>query len=277
MPQQRRDTPRDALIRYFGIELRADREAACLSQQQLAEALGYTHQWIGKVERGESAPSDEFTTDVATYFKAGGRYARLRKEIKDAHRNQVLLPVFPEYLALEQRAVRLRSFEPTAFPGLLQHESYVRALMRTRPTSAGEEELVTGRLERQQALTRENHPLSAWFVLDEAALRHQIGTPPEEWRIQLQWLIKVVKLQNVRLWVLPFSAATFAALDGNFTILTLDDGSEVAYVEGPGFSHLIDDPDSIADFALRFDLVMGEALRRDESINLIERILEEFL
>jgi transcriptional regulator with XRE-family HTH domain len=274
MPRQRRDTPRDALIRYFGRELRAAREAAGLSQPQLAAELGYTHQWIGKVERGESAPSDNFVTDLETFFQAGGRFQRLRDEIKGAHRHQVLLPGFPEYLELEQRAVRMRCYATQLVPGLLQAEGSMRALISTGPTPEAAEEMVTSRLERQTALTREK-PLSAWFVLDEAVLRRPIGTP-EEWRAQLEWLLKAAELPNVRIWVLPFSSVTYAALDGSFLILTLNDGSEALYTEGPGLSQLIDDPDRIAECALRFDLIMGEALTSGESLKMIRRALEDF-
>jgi transcriptional regulator with XRE-family HTH domain len=273
MPRQQRDTPRDALIRYFGRELRAEREAAGLSQPQLAAELGYTHQWIGKVERGESAPSDDFVIDLETFFKTGGRFQRLREEIKLAHRNQVLLPGFPEYLELERRAVRMRSFDAELIPGLLQAEGYMRGLMSTGPNTAAIEEMVSGRLERQSLLTTEK-PMSAWFVLDEAPLRRAIGSS-QDWRTQLEWLLKAAELPNVRIWVLPFSSITYAGSDGSFLILTLDDGTEVVYAEGPGFSHVIDDPDTIADCALRFDLIMGEALRSDESLRLIRRALED--
>jgi transcriptional regulator with XRE-family HTH domain len=274
MARQRRDTPRDALIRYFGKELRAEREAAGLSQPQLAEALGCTHQWIGKVERGESAPSDEFAEDLETFFKASGRYRRLRKEIRDAHRNQVLLPGFAEYLILERRSVRMRSFHAQLIPGLLQDEGYLRRLMATRPDLSDTEELVDSRLERQALLAKER-PLSAWFVLDEATLRRQIGTQ-EDWKAQLERLTKASEMPNVRIWVLPFSSVTYAALSGKFTLLTLDDGKEVAYLEGPNLSLVSDDPDMIADCALRFDLIMGEALRSAESLKLIKQIMEDF-
>jgi transcriptional regulator with XRE-family HTH domain len=274
MPQHRRDTPRDALIRYFGIELRAEREAAGLSQQQLAEALGCTHQWIGKVERGESAPSDEFSTDLETYFKAGGRYNRLRKEIKDAHRNQVLLPGFPDYIELEKRSVRMRYFSAQLIPGLLQTEGYTRGVISAGQAPAALEEMVSSRLDRQTLLSQEN-PLSAWFVIDESALRRPVGGP-EVMRRQLEWLLKVAELSNVRLWIFPFSSVTYAAFDGSFLILSLHDGGEVLYTEGPGLSHVIDDPDTVADSALRFDLVMGEALRSNDSLTLIRRALEDF-
>jgi len=274
MPPARRDTPRDALIRYFGKELRVEREAAGLSQPQLAAKLGCTHQWIGKVERGESAPSDEFAQDLETFFKSGGRYQRLRDEIRDAHRNQVLLPGFPEYLQLERRSVRMRSFQPQALPGPLQIEGYIRGVNNAGQTSTAMDELVALRLGRQATLTRDD-PLSAWFVIDEGALRRPVGGPAVM-REQLKHLLDTARMPNVRIWVLPFTSVTYAAFDGSFLILTLDDGSEVGYAEGPGFSHVIDDPDMITDYALRFDLIMGEALTSDESLKLIGRALEGY-
>jgi transcriptional regulator with XRE-family HTH domain len=42
----------------FVTEMRARREAACLSRNKLAEALGCTPQWLAKVESFEKPPSE---------------------------------------------------------------------------------------------------------------------------------------------------------------------------------------------------------------------------
>jgi uncharacterized protein DUF5753 len=77
---------------------------------------------------------------------------------------------------------------------------------------------------------------------------------------------------------LPCSASGSAPerLGSSAATASKNDGSEVLYTEGPGLSHLIDDPDRIAESALRFDLIMGEALTSAESLKMIRRALEGF-
>lgn len=69
---------------------------------------------------------------------------------------------------------------------------------------------------------------------------------------------------------------TCAALDGPFEVLSLQDGTDVGYFEGPELSQVIEDPVIVAEYRLRFTQVLGESLRTGESLTLIEKILEEY-
>jgi hypothetical protein len=75
--------------------------------------------------------------------------------------------------------------------------------------------------------------------------------------------------------VLPFSSVTYAGLDGPFIILRLCDGTEILYQEGPGIGQVIEDADTVTNCAVRFDLIMGEALSRSESHNRIVKAVED--
>jgi Domain of unknown function (DUF5753) len=64
-------------------------------------------------------------------------------------------------------------------PGLLQTEEYARAVLSTRPnsTEADIDELVSGRMERQAVLTREEPPPPLlWVLLGEGVLQPASGT-----------------------------------------------------------------------------------------------------
>jgi transcriptional regulator with XRE-family HTH domain len=272
MPRPQYDPDPDSLIAHFGAELRTYRNKAGLSMQQLADELGYSAQWIGQVELGKP-PSEQFALDLDTYFKTDGTFHRLWKSIKRAGRRRALLPGFPKYLEFEAEAVLIRSFEAQLVPGLLQTERYARSMISAWPHPAPLEERVAARLERQAILQRETPP-NAWFVLDEAVLHRPIGGPGVM-RDQLKRLADLVESRHVQVRVVPFSSITFAGLDGKFTILRLPNGTEILYQEGPGFSQLIEDSDTVADCAVRFDLVMGEALPRGESHKMILRALED--
>jgi hypothetical protein len=84
---------------------------------------------------------------------------------------------------------------------------------------------------RQALLTQGDNPW-LWAVVDEAALRRQVGGPKIMYA-QMQRLIEVAELPNVTLQVLPFSAGAHAAMAGAFTILRFADTTlpDVVYVE----------------------------------------------
>lgn len=274
MPRPPRDPEPDSLIGHFGAELRIYRMEAGLTMSQLGAALGCSPQWIGQVELGEQ-PSEAFAQDLDTFFKTGGSFHRLWKAIKRAKRARVLLPGFPKYLQAESKATLIRSFEPQLVPGLLQSERYARAVSTAGRNPSALEDWVAARLDRQQAILHGDCPPDAWFVLDEAVLHRPVGGA-DVMREQLKLLAGFAESRLTHVRVLPYSSVTYAALDGKFTILRLNDGSEVMYQEGPCFSQLIEDDDAVAEAGVRFDLVMGEALPRGESHRLILRALEDY-
>lgn len=273
MPRQAREPDPVSLIEHFGAELSALRNAEGLSRPQLAERLGCTAQWVGQIELATSTPSEPFALDLDTYYKTGGTFHRLWKSIQRATRRRVLLPGFPRYLELEAKAVLVRAFVTQLVPGLLQTEAYTRATMDPALPPAVVEERVAARVDRQ-AILRKEKPPRALFVLDEAVLHRRMGGN-EVMAEQLRHLVELAEVPHIEVRVLPFSAVTPAGLDGKFTLLRLRDGDECLYQEGPGFSQVIDETDIIADCTVRFDLVMGEALSRDESVKLILKVLED--
>ncbi|GAA2109003.1 helix-turn-helix domain-containing protein [Actinomadura alba] len=272
MPRPQRELDPNSLVGHFGAELRTHRNKANLSMAQLAAALGCSAQWIGQVELAEKPPSELFALDLDTYFETGGSFHRLWKVIKRAGRSQVLLPGFPAYIELESQAVLIRSFVTQLVPGLLQTEDYARAVISAWPDPAPVEERVATRME-QQAILRAETPPYAWFVLDEAVLHRPFGGA-DVMREQLKLLAGLVTSPYVQVRILPFASMTYAGLDGKFTLLRLGDGTEILYQEGPGFSQLIEDPGTVGDCAARFDLVMGEALPRAASHQMLLRTLE---
>jgi transcriptional regulator with XRE-family HTH domain len=273
VPRHPQDPDPVSLIAHFGSELRTLRDEAELSRPQLGEVLGYTGQWIGQVELTKSNPSEQFAIDLDTYFKTNGLFFRLWKSIRRATNRRVLLPGFPRYLELEAEAVLIRHFATQLIPGMLQTERYMRAIMDPAVTSAALEERIATRLERQAILQKENPPKTL-FVLDEAVLRRTVGGP-EVMAEQLTQLVEFAKMPMVEVRILPFSSVTYAGLDGSFVILQLSERQEILYQEGPGIGQVIDAPDAVADCAVRFDLVMGEALPRGESLKMIQRALED--
>jgi transcriptional regulator with XRE-family HTH domain len=269
------DYTRDPLIRAFGAVLRSYRASAKLSRPQLAEALGCTYQWIEKLETG-TKPSVETAIDLDTYFGIPeGTFEKMADEAERAGKQASTLPGFPAFLRLEERALFIRSFVCQVVPGLLQIAEYARGVMGAGQVRDGLDELVAQRMQRQRILHRDRPPRLA-LVLDESVLRRPIGGP-KVMHDQLAHLEYVIQHEpHIQIRMLPFDRPTWASLDGSFTILGFGDGPDVAYVEGPTNSQLLRDPDRVADTAVRFDLVMGEALTGSESLAMIQRAREGY-
>lgn len=268
---------RDPMLRTFGAVLRAHREARGLSRPQLAEALGCQFRWIEKLETARKPPSEATADDLDTYFDTGQARAfwTMWREIKRQGKHLAAPPGFDKYTELEAEADAIRKFDPQVVPGLLQTPAYARATWVARQTLDDVEEHVATRMERQEHLAHNKNP-RMWFVLDEAALRRPVGGP-EIMREQLERLIDIATTNpRVEVRVLPFSSVTYAGLDGSFTVLSLPHGLDVAYHEGPEISQVSEDGTTVAEYRVRFDLVMGESLRNDESLAMIRKILEEY-
>lgn len=135
------------------------------------------------------------------------------------------------------------------------------------------EERVAGLLERQAAVFDRPDPAKAWFVLDESALQRVVGGP-DVMQAQLVKLCDLASSPNVHVRILPFESVTYAGLDGMFVTLALADGTEVAYHEGPGVNQLTQELATVNEYRARFDLVMGEAYPRRESLKIINKMLE---
>ncbi|MGI5165721.1 helix-turn-helix domain-containing protein [Spirillospora sp. CA-253888] len=264
----------DSLRSYFGAKIRRRREGLGFSLERLASEMGYTPQWLHKMETTDKAIPPKFAEDAATYFD-DSEFVEIWQAIQRAGRRAYLPRGFPQYIELENEASSLRVYGAQVIPGLLQTESYARALMSAGQTPQALDEIVAARMERQPVLTRV--PFTQFqFVINEAALHVPAGGP-QVMREQIRKVIDTVQLPNVQVRVLPFSSVTYAALDGLFTLLGFTDGSEVAYVEGPEVSQVIEDSKVIAKNAVRFEIIMGEALPQAASLDLLRQHEKEYM
>ncbi|TMR42114.1 helix-turn-helix domain-containing protein [Actinomadura geliboluensis] len=255
---------------FFGSELRRKREDAGLTGKQLADALGCTPQWISTMESGRKV-SEQSALDLDTYFKTGGHFHRLWKLVNDVELKTTLPPGFNEYAEQEMNASSLRAFSGSLINGLFQTEEYARAVMG-RMMGDRVTELVAKRMARQTILTRDNPPL-VWLTIDEAILHRVIGSP-EIMRGQLEALLATSERPGTVLEVMPFHCGYHAGLGGEFTILGFPDGSSAAYTESAGVGTLIQKPDQVADFVVRWDSLRGYALSIPESRAAVKAAME---
>ncbi|WP_235037347.1 helix-turn-helix transcriptional regulator [Actinomadura sp. K4S16] len=273
MPRRPRDpgVP-SSPVEYFGTELRAFREAAGLSRPQLAEKLGYTPQWIGQVESGKNGPSEEFAKDCDTYFKTNGTFYRIWEWTRDSGRLAVLPPGFPDFIVREREAEVIHIFETMVITGLFQTPEYAHEVLKLGKTSEAAEQLVSARMERQEILDQEDAP-HVFAIFDEGAIRRPIGNS-EVMKRQLQHLIELAELPNVTIQIVPTAKGAYPGLPGAFTILAFQDAPDAVRVEGHVGSQLVDHPMVVRKYGVRFDLIRASAMSAEDSLGLLQTILE---
>ncbi|WP_329094361.1 helix-turn-helix domain-containing protein [Actinomadura citrea] len=254
---------------FFGTELRRMREKAGLTGRQLADALGCTPQWISTMESGRKV-SEQSAHDLDTYFKTDGIFHRLWKLANDVELQTSLPPGFPEYAERENKASSIRIFSALLVNGLFQNEEYARAILGSDRVT-GIDELVEQRLARQAVLLRDPPPFVC-FTLDETVLHRMVGGRGVM-KGQLKFLLELGERRNIMLNVVPQQLGYHAGLGGSFTILGFD-GAALAYSESAGVGTLIERPDKVTGFALRWEMVRGNALPLKESQAVIRTALE---
>ena len=113
-------------VQAFAQELKAQREAGGLTQEQLAGRMGYSTSVIAKLETCRTHPSKQHADKADQALGTPGTFRRLRK----VSVQQVYPAWFHRWPEAEEQAQTLRWYEPLLIPGLLQTDDYARAVLR---------------------------------------------------------------------------------------------------------------------------------------------------
>lgn len=268
------DGPLNAL-ETFALEVRAQREAAGLTQEQFGTLMGYSASVIAKVETCRSLPSPEFARQADEVLKAPGTFRRLRTSMV----NGVYEPWVRAYLEIEERATVLRSWQPLVVAGLLQTEAYARALLRASWPADSEariEQLVTARMARQEVLRREDpDPPIVSVILGEAVLRQPVGGAAVM-REQLEHLVESAVNPRILIQVMPWAAGAHPGLLGALVVASFDSGPDAAYLDNALNGQVTERRKEVARVALLYDMLRAEALSPGASVDLIARTVGEW-
>jgi len=274
------------LGRKLGSELLRLRDAAGKTQQQAAEALSATATKIVKMERGWVPMRDPDIRALCDFYSLDDpaardtllNLARLDRERRKAKGWWKHLPktgALAEYIAMEDVASRVRTWQLSFVPGLLQTAEYARALVVGEGAWDDPDEIermVEARLKRQQRLHGEQ-PLQVYAVVWEAALRQLVGGP-EVMRAQLGHLLELARLPNVRLQILPFHAGAHACAASSFTIISFAQAEavDVIHTDTIGSTVWVENEEDGATYRTFFERTARQALAQHDSVVLIESI-----
>lgn len=263
--------------RRLARELRKLREEQGLTLQEVADRLDWSRATVSRLETSQTRPRPGDIADILDLYgvPSPDRDALITLARQAGQRGwwTAYQDVFAgSYVALEDEASHIRTWDPQLIHGLLQTEEYSRAVItagRLLPAQEDIERRIAARKIRQALLDRESAP-RLQVIFDQAVLLRPIGGR-DVMRAQLESLVEAVNRPTVTVQVLPFTKGGHAGLDGRFTILSYPDPADpdIAYVEGTMGDVYLESSEAIAKHRDRFDRIEAAALSPEESAHLI--------
>lgn len=250
----------------FASQLRSWRLRMGWTQVEMGTKVGYSASLVSGVETMDKAATADFATRCDEVFGTPGTFATLQGLVAREAYPAFFAPVIP----FERDAVRIHGWELGAVPGLLQTESYARALIKSgRPQDSADviDRLVAARMERQENVLGEDAPL-LWYVLDEGALRHVVGGPAVMTE-QMDRLLAASAIPGIVVQVLPFGADNHAGADGPISVYEFAESPSVAYTECYSGGRIVEGRAEVADLMTVVSLVRASALSARDSRELI--------
>ncbi|MFF4232988.1 helix-turn-helix domain-containing protein [Streptomyces sp. NPDC001820] len=272
--------------RKLGEELRRLRLEAGLTSRDAGRLAGWHQSKVSRIETGASGVKTADVTLLLELYGVGDPQLRAMLETLAGaadgagsdwwHAFRGLIPPdYRDFISLEATACAARTLETSVVPGLLQTPDYAHAVTRAaleEMPATTVNSLVEVRIARQSVL-RAERPLKLSAVLDEAALRREVGGR-RVMREQLRVLAEAAQLPNVRLQVLPFSVGGYAGLTGSFVIFSFPATSDldVVVLDHLTSSLYLERKEDLEVYSAAFHAMRKRALSPADSLDLIARI-----
>lgn len=265
-------------------DLKFLREAAGLSERQLAERIGggANQTWVQRQEAGKGTTARSLRPQrIEAWARVTGAdihtQVRLRVLLESILRGDQSwrerlgdrAHLQEEMRAREATAHTVRNFQPTVIPGLLQTPEYARFVIRLADVEGvvDHSAALASRLQRQEILFTGEKRFE--FLLGEAAL-HWPASQPEMLAAQLDRIVTLSSLKSVSVAVLPLGEPVNVIPWSNFVIF--DGDAPFVSIE---LSHR---EDPIADFGRAefyrqlYSKMRDRALVGADAVALIQRI-----
>jgi transcriptional regulator with XRE-family HTH domain len=265
----------------LGLRLRELRRHSGLTGRELAGQLGWPASKISKLENGHQTPTDG---DLRAWANATGaervvaelvaslhtlesQHAEWRRQLRGGLRSHQV-----ELARLDEKTKLFRALESTFIPGLLQTAEYARARfaqsIRVLKVPNDVDEAVRVRLQRQEILYQSDKRFH--FLLTEAVLRYRL-CPVEVMLAQLDRLVALSAMRNVRLGVIPFETPYSVAPAHGFWLLDED----LVIVETFSAELHLAQPPEIALYSAIFDRLAAIASYGRDARAVITRVIED--
>jgi transcriptional regulator with XRE-family HTH domain len=258
-------TPREQLADL----LRKSRiDAGYASHGELARKLNVSRPVVTKAEN----PAHPVPSDAILAAWAGATGAGLDVLTDLAQRARSGPPGwFAKWADIETRASLIRWFEPLLVPGLLQVQSYARAVLAWKPDSASAEANLQTRLARQSVVDR----AELRVVILGSVLNREVGDASVMCE-QIEHLLTVGSRPSVMIQIVPDIPGVAGALGGAFAVATEGTVDVAAYAESNIQGAVYTDPDLVARAVRVFDGLRADALPWTQTQDLLEKAGERW-
>ena len=252
---------------HFGRQMRKERLAHGWSLPELSQRTGFDAGHLSRVENAKRPPTEALAKACDGIFPE--RHGWFLDWYEESRHWAEVPAGFRSWAEYEDKAGSLHAWMPGIVHGLLQAESYARALLQTSPGVSDEavKSRLAARMERQRRVLMRDNPPLAWFVVDEFALYRPVGSA-EIMAAQMRQLSAVAVMPNVTLQVLP--AIAHPATASGFVL-----ADDSAYAEHVTSGYVITD-ETVSAMARMFDSLRAESYRASQSLALIERVCSQW-
>lgn len=272
--------------RRLATALKQLREEQGWTMEEAAEHAGegFSKAKISRVESLQSAINGDDTYTLATALGANEATVEALVQLARSARRRGWWHVYAndvlghssDFLELEHDAREFLEFQVDLIPGPAQTEDYMTVVFRHFSPDADAETIkqrVASRRERQDRMM--GRACERWFILDEAALRRPVGGQ-RVMAAQLDQLDMLAQQPGISIQVLPQAGVTgHAAMGVPFTLFTLQDGAQYAFVESLTGGLYIEESADIATYARAWSRLQATSLDFERSISVIRSIAAE--
>lgn len=240
--------PSRSMWHFIAVHLRRHREANGMSGQALGDVLDCDRSTVSRYESATLRLKPCHAETVDRLWGTGGMFTDLVGFAGVADEGDRLLSL----AEFERRASRIRNWEPTVIPGLLQTPDYTRAALTAGPGSDRDADLERRTARKSAVFDREAPPRVTAF-LNWAALAQLVGSR-EIMRDQLTHLLALGELPHVTLRVVENQAGAHSGLDGPITVLTVDE-RDLAYDEATTRGRFLMEPLAVQEVIVKYDSI----------------------
>jgi len=272
-----------AARRRLRFALRAAREAAELTQAEVAERLEWSVSKVNRIENGEVTISatdlralmallgvtDRETVEQLTTW---ARIARSRGWWDEPDLRAHLTPALRQLIQYEAEATAIRCYQPTIIPGALQTSEYAQAILNFWTDMPEETRAVRHavRAERRRWIFQRSERPTYLLLLDESVVHRQVGGPAVMAE-QLRSVLTMIRNNELIVRIVPMIHGAMIGQAGNFTILDLaGEESAILYQEMLYEDHIRDDRETVNLYRSLFERMWEVALTPDASAAFIE-------
>ncbi|OLB77464.1 MAG: transcriptional regulator [Actinobacteria bacterium 13_2_20CM_2_71_6] len=280
-----RRQPPTVRLRRLAAELRRLRAAASFTREQVSDQTAINSATLYRIETAKVRPQRR--TLMALLDMYGVKDETRRAEMIALSQRSTepgwlqsydseLPEQYTTYISFEADARSLRSYESLFVPGLLQTEDYARAVIAGGlPMDDDEMERRVEARVRRQAVLDKKKPLKLWAIVDEAALRRQVGGP-KVMAAQLQRLIAAARKPHVTVQVVSYATGAHPGMHGSFAVMDFPDAADpdLVYIESLAGDLFLEREAEVRRYASIFEQLRAAAMNPADSVRLLNDLAE---